>query len=69
MRRSILASGALQLVGEPVEALVQTVSGGGARCLDVPVAVPQRVQAQLVSDLRRVHGVRQVLSAAQHPSV
>lgn len=36
-----LAVGVLQLVGEPVQALVQTVAGGGARRLDVPVAVAQ----------------------------
>ena len=56
-----LAGGALQLVGEPVEALVQAVAGGGTRRLDVPVAVPQRVQAQLVRNFGGVHGVGQVL--------
>lgn len=38
-----LARGILQLVGEPVEALVQTVTARGARRLNVPVAVPQRM--------------------------
>ena len=60
-----LAGGALQLVGEPVETLVEAVSRGGTGRLDVPVAVPQRVQAQLVCDLRRVHGVGQILTATE----
>lgn len=56
-----LAVGVLQLVGEPVESLVQSVSGGGARGLDVPVAVAQRMQAQLVRYLCRIHCVWQIL--------
>lgn len=36
-----LAVSVLQLVGEPVEPLVEAVAGGGARRLDVPVAVAQ----------------------------
>ena len=50
-----------QLIGEPVQSLVQAVSGGGAGGLDVPVAVPQRMQAQFVCDLCCVHSVGQVL--------
>merc|ERR1719198_2567878 len=48
-------------VGEPVEALVEAVAGRRARRLDVPVALAERVQAELVGDLRRVHRVGQVL--------
>lgn len=58
---AVLAVSILELVGEPVQTLVQPVSRGGARGLDVPVAVPQRVQPQLVRDLRCVHRVGQVL--------
>lgn len=58
-----LARGALQLVGEPVEALVESIAAGGAGGLDVPAAVPQRVQTQLVGDLGGVHGVGQILAA------
>lgn len=61
-----LAVGVLELVGEPVEALVEAVAGGGAGGLDVPVAVAQRVQAQLVGDLGCVHRIRQVLQASAH---
>lgn len=60
-----LAVGVLELVGEPVEPLVEPVARGGAGGLDVPVAVAQRVQPQLVRDLRRVHRVRQVLKHAK----
>lgn len=51
----------LELVGEPVEALVEAVSTGGTGGLDVPVAVAQRVQAQLVRYLSCIHGIWQVL--------
>lgn len=47
----------LELIGQPIEALVEAVAAGGAGGLDVPVAVTQRVQAQLVCDLSGVHGV------------
>lgn len=56
--RSLLV---LELVGEPVEALVEPVPAGGTGGLDVPVTVAQGVQPQLVRDLRRVHGIGQVL--------
>ena len=54
---------ALELVRQPVEPLVEPVSARGARRLDVPVALAQRVQAQFVSDLRSIHRVWQVLQA------
>eukprot|EP00327_Prymnesium_parvum_P018964 CAMPEP_0113240970 /NCGR_PEP_ID=MMETSP0008_2-20120614/6546_1 /TAXON_ID=97485 /ORGANISM="Prymnesium parvum" /LENGTH=245 /DNA_ID=CAMNT_0000088345 /DNA_START=136 /DNA_END=874 /DNA_ORIENTATION=- /assembly_acc=CAM_ASM_000153 len=47
--------------GHPVQALVQTISRGGAGGLDVPVALAQRVESELVGDLRSVHRVGQVL--------
>lgn len=60
-----LAVGVLELVGEPVEPLVQPVAGGGARRLDVPVAVAQRVQTQLVRYFGRVHSIWQILLTKQ----
>ena len=51
----------LQLVGQPVQALVQAVPAGGAGGLDVPVALAEGVQAQLVCDLCSVHGIGKVL--------
>merc|ERR1712146_364228 len=51
----------LQSVGEPVKALIKAVAGGGAGRLDVPVALAQRVEAELVSDLCSVHRVGQIL--------
>lgn len=56
-----LTVGILQLIGQPVETLVQAIAAGGARRLNVPVSVSQRVQAQLVGDLGGVHCVRQIL--------
>mmetsp|Transcript_123679 Transcript_123679/g.346365 ORF Transcript_123679/g.346365 Transcript_123679/m.346365 type:complete len:267 (+) Transcript_123679:81-881(+) len=50
-----------ECAGEPIEALVETVAGGGARALDEPLPVPQVVEPQLLSDLRRRHGVGEVL--------
>lgn len=48
----------LQLIGQPIKTLIEAVAAGGARGLDVPVAVAQGMQAQLVCDLGGVHGVR-----------
>ena len=47
--------------GEPVEALVQAVARGGAAGLDVPLAVAQAVEAELVGHLGGGHGVGEVL--------
>ena len=59
MRSRLL--GLRQRVRHPVEALVEAVARGRARRLDVPVALAERVQAELVGDLGRVHRVWQVL--------
>jgi len=53
--------GVFQLIGKPVQALVETVSAGGAGGLDVPVALAQGVKAQLVGDFGRVHRLRKIL--------
>ena len=52
---------------EPVEALVEAVARGRAGRLDVPVALAQRVEAELVGHLRDGHGVRQILCANRAP--
>jgi len=51
----------LQFAREPFESLNKTVTSGGTGGLDVPLAVVQRVQAQLLSDLGGVHGVGHIL--------
>lgn len=56
--RSLLV---LQLVRQPVEALVQTVAAGGTGRLDVPVSLTQGMQAQFVCDFGCIHGVWKVL--------
>lgn len=63
---STLTIGVLQLIGQPIETFVETVSAGGARGLDVPIAVAQRMQTELVGDFGRVHGVRQVLLVGEY---
>lgn len=51
---------------DPFETLVETVTARGARRLDVPLPLPERVQAELVGDLGGVHRVRQVLLVGKH---
>merc|ERR1712048_473725 len=48
---------------QPIETLVESVSGGGATRLDVPLTVrwTEAVQSQLVRHFRRAHRVRQIL--------
>merc|ERR1711939_1142630 len=62
----LVVAGLAQRVAEPFETLVQTVTGGGASGLDVPGALPQAVQTQLVSNLSRVHRVRQILLVGEN---
>lgn len=50
-----------ELIGQPVQAFVQPVPAGGTGGLNVPVAVTQGMQAQLVCDLSSVHSIRQIL--------
>lgn len=47
-----------QLVGQPIESFIEAIAACGARGLNVPVPVPERMQPQLVRDFRSVHGVR-----------
>lgn len=47
-----------QLVTQPVQTLVQSVSLRGAGALDVPVTSSQRIKAQFVSELGGGHGIR-----------
>jgi len=56
----------LQLVRQPVETFVKAVATGSARCLNVPVALTQRMQAELVCDLGGVHCIRQILYASKN---
>lgn len=48
-------------VAQPLKTLVKTVTGSSAGRLDVPGALPQAVEAELVGDLSGVHGVGQIL--------
>lgn len=51
---------------DPFETLVEAVTARGARRLDVPLPLPERVQPELVGDLGGVHRVRQVLLVGKH---
>lgn len=55
----------LQLVGEPVQALIQAIAAGSAGGLDVPAALTEGVEAQLVCDLCSVHGIGEILQTNQ----
>lgn len=57
-----------ELIGQPVQSLIQPVPTGGTGSLNVPVPVAQRMQAQLVCDLGRIHGVGEVLVGGVHSS-
>mmetsp|Transcript_888 Transcript_888/g.2773 ORF Transcript_888/g.2773 Transcript_888/m.2773 type:complete len:203 (-) Transcript_888:69-677(-) len=50
---------------EPVETLVEAVARGGDRGLNVPLAVPQVLQAKLLAHICGRHRVRQVLLVGQ----
>ena len=56
---------ALQVGREPLETLVETITRSGASCLDVPVALAERVEAKLVGDLGSVHGVGEILNGTR----
>ena len=50
-----------ELSRQPVQTLVQALARRRAGRLDLPVALAERVQAQLLGDLGRVHGLGQIL--------
>ncbi len=51
---------------EPVKTLVQTLSACGTGGLDVPVALSEGIQSELVGDLCGVHCVGQILLVGKH---
>jgi len=61
-----LAGSILQLVAQPIQALVQTISRSCTSGLNVPVSVPEAVEPKLVCDLGCVHGVGQVLLVGEY---
>ena len=50
-----------ELIGQPVQSLIEPIPTGGTGRLNVPVPVAQRVQAQLVCDFGCIHGIGEVL--------
>lgn len=63
-----------ELIGQPVQSFIETISTSGTGGLDVPVPVAKGMQSQFVCDFCCIHGVRQVLreattvSPSAHPS-
>ena len=56
------STGSFELVREPIKTLIEPITSGGARSLNVPVTLTQRVKSKFVSELGGVHGIRQILS-------
>mmetsp|Transcript_94033 Transcript_94033/g.196202 ORF Transcript_94033/g.196202 Transcript_94033/m.196202 type:complete len:212 (+) Transcript_94033:64-699(+) len=52
--------------GEPIQALVEAVAGGGAGALDEPLSMTQIVKAQFLGDFCCSHGIGQVLLVGEH---
>merc|ERR1712217_459795 len=50
-----------QSAGQPVQSLIQPITGSCARRLNEPLPVPQLVQPKFLNDLCSSHGVGQVL--------
>jgi len=46
---------------QPFEAFIQTIATSGAGSLDEPRPLPETMQAKLIGDLCRVHGVGKIL--------
>lgn len=61
VRRPSLSTSLLEVGGQPLESLVETVSAGRTRRLDEPLSLSEGVESELVGDLGRVHGVWQIL--------
>ena len=55
-----------ELIGQPVQSLIEPVPTGDTGDLNVPVPLVQKVQAQLVRDLGHVHGIEAVLLVCKH---
>ena len=57
---------ASDFLGDPTQAVVQALTGDGARGLDVPVMVLYAVEGEGIGDLGGGHGVLEVLLVREH---
>jgi hypothetical protein len=55
-----------QGVAQPVQTLVKTIASRGRCALDVPLPVPELVEAEALSDFLDLHGVGQVLLVGEN---
>jgi hypothetical protein len=60
----LLVTSLAQGGSQPLQTLVQTISGGGARGLDVPRTLAEAVEAKLVGDLGSIHGILEDVSVS-----
>ena len=58
---STLLHALLDVAGEPVEALVESLGGGGAATLEEPGALTEGVEAELLGDIGGGHGLGEIL--------
>jgi hypothetical protein len=49
------------VAGQPVQALVQSLTCCSTSALDIPVSLAKGVQSKLISDLSSIHSVWQIL--------
>lgn len=49
-------------IAEPVQSLVQTVTGGGASLLDVPCPLTERVEAEFLGNFGGIHSILILIS-------
>jgi hypothetical protein len=54
------------VVGEPVQTLVQTFSCGSTGALDIPVALAQGVETKLICYLSSIHCIWQILLVSKN---
>lgn len=53
----LIVSSFAKRVAQPFQTLVQTVTRGGAGALNVPGSLTETVEAKLVGDFGRIHGI------------
>ena len=61
-----LTSLVLQVVGQPLQTLIETISRGGAGCLDVPLTLTKSMKSELIGNLGSVHGIGQILLVGEN---
>ena len=58
-----------ELRRQPIKSFIKPITTSRTCCLDVPVAISERVEAQFVCDLCCIHGIWQVLKRRKRDHV